>query len=137
MNCRFTVMVLLFGIVIGACGTNEETEPTGTWVGQTAVVGWKGGGFRDTWTFKDGTITPEGQDSVYTYQLDATKQPKHIDITMNLPGRAREVRLGIYKIEKDTLTICQSKAKADAKRPEEFDATKRDDVVVLTFRRKN
>lgn len=139
MNCRFGVVVLLLGVFIGACGKMEEKEPVGTWIGQTAVRGWKGGGFRETWTFKDGSITVEGSDAGYTYQLDATKEPKQIDITMFHSAADSKVRLGIYKIEKDTLTICQlgpTRAKADAKRPEEFDPTKRDDVVVLTFRRK-
>jgi len=48
--------------------------------------------------------------------------------------------MGIYKIEKDLLTIAYigpGKPKVDAKRPEDFDPTKRNDVVVLTFRRKN
>ena len=139
MNCRFTVVVLLLAVSMVGCSKKEENEPMGTWIGQTAVRGWKGGGFREAWTFKDGTITVEGSDAVHTYQLDATKEPKQIDITMGYPGADRKVRMGIYEIEKDTLTICQlmtSKAKADAKRPEEFDPTKRDDVVVLTFRRK-
>ena len=51
----------------------------------------------------------------------------------------KKIRMRIYKIEKDTLTICKritTKAKADAKRPEEFETTKRDDVVVLVFRKK-
>jgi uncharacterized protein (TIGR03067 family) len=139
MNCRFGVVVLLLAVSMVGCGQMEENEPVGTWIGQTAVRGWKGGGFRETWTFKDGTITVEGSDAGYTYQLDATKEPKQIDITMVHSAADSKVRIGIYKIEKDTLTICQlitSKAKADAKRPEEFDPTKRDDVVVLTFRKK-
>jgi uncharacterized protein (TIGR03067 family) len=140
MNGRFSVFLLLFGLAIGGCGgATDEMDPTGTWVGQTAVVGWKGGGFREMWTFKDGTITVERRDEVYTYQLDASKEPKRIDITPGPPSGDGKVRLGIYKIEDDILTICSlipGKAKPDANRPEDFDPTKRDDVVVLTFRRK-
>lgn len=117
----------------------EEIEPDGTWIGQTATTGTgKAGLFKDTWTFKDGNITSDSG-AEYTYTVDATKKPKLIDITMGLPVADKRVRMGIYKIEKDTLTICHvitNKAKADARRPEEFDTTKRDDVVVLTFRKK-
>jgi len=137
MNCRFTVVVLLLAVSIVGCGKMEENEPVGTWIGQTAGLT---GRFRETWTFKDGKITVEDADAGYTYKVDATKEPKQIDITSRFPGKGEEVRMGIYKIENDTLTICSligSKAKADAKRPEEFYPTERNDVMVVTFRRKN
>ena len=141
MNRRFIVVVLLFGISIGACGTKQENEPVGTWVGQTADTGAGAGSFYETWTFQDGKIiVDDGSHAKYVYQVDVTKEPKQIDIRMNVESASeREGQIGIYKIEKDTLTICslnRSKAKADAKRPEEFDARKRDDVVVLTFRKR-
>jgi len=136
MNCRFTVVALLLAVFIVGCGKKEEIEPVGTWIGQTAG---RTGRFRETWTFKDGNITVEDADAGYTYKVDATKEPKQIDITAHFPGKGEDVRMGIYKIEKDTLTICSivtSKAKADAKRPEEFYPTERDDVIALTFGRK-
>jgi uncharacterized protein (TIGR03067 family) len=142
MNCRFTVVVLLLAVSMVGCGKMEDNKPAGTWIGQSAVEGGKARGFRETWTFHDGKITvDEGDDAKYGYQVDATKEPKQIDIRPYVESTSDwKGRMGIYKIENDTLTICsliRSKAKADAKRPEEFDATKRDDVVVLTFRKKN
>jgi len=74
------------------------------------------------------------------YRLDDAKTPKEIDIT-NLSGPlAGKVQKGIYKIENNTLTICHVRsniegAKTD-ERPTEFDAQKRNDLVILTFERK-
>ena len=140
MNCRFAVVVLLPAVFMVACGRLEENKPEGTWIGQSAVEGGKAGGFRETWTFKDGKFTvDDGDGAEYIYQVDATKEPKQIDIMRGAAAADGKGLMGIYKIEQDTLTIChliKSKAKADAKRPEEFDAMRRDDVVVLTFRKK-
>lgn len=61
-----------------------------------------------------------------TFTLDATKSPKQIDLT---PDSAKGVVLhGIYKLEKDRLTICFAAPKQ--KRPTEF-TSKPDSGITL------
>lgn len=137
MSYRLATDVLLLAVFIVGCGDEVENVPTGTWIGQTAGNAGPRS-FREIWTFTEGQITTE-HGATYTYQVDATKEPKQIDIAQHVPGRGDKVQRGIYKIEEDTLTICHliaSRAKADAKRPEEFYPTERNDVMTLTFQRK-
>jgi uncharacterized protein (TIGR03067 family) len=132
------IVMLLLAVSLVGCGKTEETKPHGTWIGQTAGLAGPGS-FKETWTFKDGTITVEDDGPQYSYEVDATKEPKEIDITVHVPGRGKKVRIGIYKIENDTLTICATvpgRGKPDATRPKEFYPTERDDVMPVTFRRK-
>src|SRR5262249_38747374 len=62
-----------------------------------------------------------------TFTLDASKSPKEIDIVPDGPKKV--VLKGIYKIEKDVLTICHAPPGAD--RPTAF-ASKADSGLTLT-----
>jgi uncharacterized protein (TIGR03067 family) len=65
--------------------------------------------------------------------LDATKDPKTIDVIPD-GGRNRGERiLGIYKLDRDTLMICM--AAADQPRPKDFKAEKGSGWTVQTFTR--
>lgn len=66
--------------------------------------------------------------------VDPTKEPKQIDMTLQFPIKEEKVRMGIYKIENDVLTCCY--AKAGAERPANFEPWNRNDVQVITLRRK-
>jgi uncharacterized protein (TIGR03067 family) len=67
-----------------------------------------------------------------TFKLDATKTPKQIDLMPEGKGKAGAVR-GIYKLEKDTLTICY--AAPGKERPATFEA-KMDSGHTLTVWKK-
>jgi uncharacterized protein (TIGR03067 family) len=54
---------------------------------------------------RTGSITTEG-----TYQIDATKSPRTIDVT----DRAGKLERGIYKLDDDTLTVVTAPTGADA-----------------------
>jgi uncharacterized protein (TIGR03067 family) len=136
------ILLVAFLIAVPALADDKKEDKknddlAGAWSAQAADTGKGPGGFFGTWTFKEGKLTSDqGKGMIEsTYKIDPKKDPKEIDITS---ADGKTVQKGIYKIEKDTLTICQLRkaAAADAKRPAEFDATKRDDVVVLTFTRK-
>lgn len=134
-------IVLALGLVVAACtigcGLGNEKELQGTWVAQPTQ---RTAAFKETWRLEEGKIIRDGgargELPDWHYRVvDPTQQPKQIDIT----SADRETRLGIYKIEGELLTLAYigpSKPQAGAKRPEDFDPTKRKDVVVLTFRRK-
>lgn len=137
MDCRSSVLVLLLAASLIGCGKVEEAEIEGTWVGQTAGLEKRPGSFKETWRFQDGEIYVEDR-LLYTYQIDATSNPKQIDITTHFAGMENELRRGIYKIENDILTYCYivpRRAKSDAKRPTEFYSKERDDVIDITYRR--
>jgi|GEM_PF-4036252 len=138
MRCRLGFLGWMIAICLSGCGQIEEKVPTGTWMGQTAGMAGPGS-FREVWTFQHGQITTEGT-GTYKYTIDTTTNPKQIDMTLTHAGKDERVRLGIYKIEQDTLTICAlvpSRAKDDAKRPADFYPTERDDVMTITLRRKS
>jgi uncharacterized protein (TIGR03067 family) len=54
-----------------------------------------------------------------TFKLDATKTPKQIDLIPEGKGKAGVVR-GIYKLEKDSLTVCYGAPGKD--RPTAFES---------------
>ena len=64
-----------------------------------------------------------------TFKLDATKSPRHIDLALSDGPAKGKVIPGIYKLEKDALTLCY--AQPGGKRPTEF-ASKEDSGVSLT-----
>ncbi len=67
-----------------------------------------------------------------TFKLDATKTPKQIDLTPEGKGKTGVVH-GIYKLEKDTLTVCFGAPDKD--RPTTF-ASKMDSGDTLTVWKK-
>ena len=83
---------------------------------------------------------PKGQGEEQPYKIDPTKEPKTFDQTfkykMEGPGKGKQKTidrelpvLGIYKIEGNKLTICESNPSDD--RPADFQPDKKRHVLVL------
>jgi len=122
MNARLVMasMVLLVG---GFCLGQDNQEKKddkdrlqGEWVATSfngnEIKGGNGGTLvvkRDEWK----------EFRTFKFKIDATKNPKQIDITGNVVVGRESTFAGIYKIEGDTLTFCRS-SRAGAERPTEF-----------------
>jgi len=81
--------------------------------------------------FTDGKIqfTKGGDQKKATYKINPAGKPKEIDLK---PEDKDEAMQGIYRIEKDTLTICITEGQ-NAARPTEFEA--KDKNVLVTLKR--
>lgn len=82
---------------------------------------------------KDGMIIANfsGKPDEATLKIDASKSPMWVDITSK--KEKPEVDYGIFKIEKDVLTICTAEKGKEADRPKEFKAT--GNVMIMTLRK--
>jgi uncharacterized protein (TIGR03067 family) len=79
-------------------------------------------------TLQDGQMTSKGE-----LTLHFTQKPKAADVFVEVPGNETVGILAIYKLEKDTLTICLTKVK---QRPTEFKTVLGDPNTVLVMKRK-
>jgi len=70
--------------------------------------------------------SPGGQK--YTFKIDASKDPKQLDLTF--ANNTNATFLGIYKLDDDKLTFCREKT-SGAGRPKEFKSTPKHDLLVL------
>jgi uncharacterized protein (TIGR03067 family) len=85
-------------------------------------------------TIKDDKIIARlgGKEDPATIKLDASKTPGHIDLTSTKDGKT-EVNYGIYKVEKDVLTICAAEKGEPKDRPKEFKAE--GTVIILILKK--
>ena len=138
------------GMLIAADGPKQDKEKAvkelqGTWDGVRADQGGNKGQLGVVWEVKADKIietrTATGEEiGEWKYRIDPTKTPKEIDLTPSVGPAAGKTLKGIYKIEKDTLTICcvagKVKDPETKERPTEFDTKKRDGVLILSFQRR-
>lgn len=82
---------------------------------------------------KDGKIIANfsGKPDEASLKIDASKSPMWIDITSK--KEKPEVDYGIFKIEKDVLTICAAEKGKAEDRPKEFKAE--GNVMIMTLRK--
>jgi uncharacterized protein (TIGR03067 family) len=65
-----------------------------------------------------------------TYTTDPAKDPPEIDC---VSGKAAKSKGGIYKVEKDALTLCV--AEGDGARPTKFESPAGTRILLMTFKR--
>lgn len=70
----------------------------------------------------------------FRLQLDARKNPRHMDMIQAMPGEAEKTIKGIYKLEGDTLTICRGLT-SDQDRPNQFATWPDTNVFVVTWKK--
>jgi uncharacterized protein (TIGR03067 family) len=129
------VVLLLFAALTPGQETNKELEALqGEWkivsieprlepeTSYTITI--KG----ELWTIKAPDILGNAAAKT-TIKIDPSKNPKTIDLLTKIGDKERPPQLGIYKLEGNTLTVCQTRGKAD--RPTEFKSTDRHMLIVL------
>jgi uncharacterized protein (TIGR03067 family) len=87
-------------------------------------------------TIKGDRITAKlgGMEDPATFKLDASKDPPRIDITKNRDCK-KERNYGIYKLDKDVLTICATEMAGPEDRPTAFKAGDKTILIVLRKRK--
>jgi len=104
----------------------EEKKLQGTWV---IVLSEQDGAKTDDlkgckFTFAAGKLETDsdGEKGTGKYKIDSSATPKILDITLNVAGPV--ARLGVYSLDKDTLTI---RLAGDDKRPKAVNGSTKDD----------
>jgi uncharacterized protein (TIGR03067 family) len=134
---RTALLASLF--LAAVCGTTAADDPKpgpleGSWkatsIVKEAEPAEKG---EATFSFTGNTVrvtVPSGgKDQPAPFTLEPKANPATIDITEKRPGAKDRVIKGIYKIEKDTLTICA--ALDEGERPKDFKPAKTNIVITL------
>lgn len=70
-----------------------------------------------------------------TITLDASKEPKHIDMAFPDGTNAAKIGKGIYKIDGDKFILCRAQS-TDGERPTQFGSFENTGVFQVTWRRK-
>jgi uncharacterized protein (TIGR03067 family) len=123
---------------------DEPKEPApleGTW----ELIQMMTGGARPeiSWmrvTFREGNVTWQQKDFDFneTYKLDASKNPKTIDLTVTSEGRLKgQTREGIYRIDGNRLQICMVVRPDARQRPAEFKAGQGSNCMRFVLKRVN
>ncbi|MBA4067661.1 MAG: hypothetical protein C0501_28945 [Isosphaera sp.] len=89
-----------------------------------------------TFRFAGGKMTHARQEPQVTVKLDPSKSPKQITFTETEAGEKRRTRVGIYKLDDDTLTICDVESEKEADRPTAFKTVKGSPAALLTLKRR-
>jgi uncharacterized protein (TIGR03067 family) len=89
------------------------------------------------WTFKGELLDCKAKTSPVsdegTFTLDPKMEPKTIDHKVTAGRYKGKTFLGIYKIDGDSLTICEGNP--DGERPTEFKSDPKDSIRLLVFKR--
>jgi len=136
---RFAMMAILMAVpaLVALAADDKPAGADGTY----KVTGLSKGGMKapeevtkgfESVTIKGDKMTmklaKEG-DKVATIKIDAKSKPATIDITPDEGPEKGKAMAGIWKMEKNVLTIALAEGK-DAKRPADFDGKGKDDIVI-------
>jgi len=124
--------ILVFGLWNdGNAGAADKTELEGKWVGIPQIGDW-------TFIFSgnSASVSSPNPNICYkgTFDLKASDDPKRIDLLIKespLSQYIGKTSLGIYKLEKDTLTLSLNEP-GNTTRPKSFTSTGGTQLFILT-----
>lgn len=131
-------------LAVGAPATKEAPKKdapsiVGEWIPTNAVRGGKPdnppAGTSITFLADGKVIFKEGKRDKAeegTYKIDSKKDPAEIDLVPPAAEKGPNI-VGIYKLEKDTLTICIAMG---GDRPKKFESPEGAQVMLITMERK-
>ena len=85
----------------------------------------------DKYTFSAGDSTEEG-----TIKLDTEKKPATLDFDITAGNDKGKQQIGIYKVEKDGITICLARP-GEKDRPTEFSAAGDKGHILIVIKKKD
>jgi uncharacterized protein (TIGR03067 family) len=133
-------VLLLPGVALPETVEKERERLQGTWV---AVSAERNGAPADhiqghRLVITGATFTIQHKKKILyqgTFLLGPDKKPKELDMTHNRAPLKGKVWLGIYRLEKDALTICDNAANPQKDRPSAFATTPGSGHVLIQFER--
>jgi len=145
MQSKFIVEKLLVALLsCGMIAADEKSDADlkaigGTWTPVSLEIA---GEMRDATnepgalpaTFKDGKVLLNNEE-IFTYKLDASTDPKIIDLAKLQDPDKDQVLEGIYKFEGEMLVICLWTGQGTKARPAEFSTKAGDNFVLVTLKR--
>jgi uncharacterized protein (TIGR03067 family) len=145
MQIRYAVATLFLALLAGViAAADEKTDAdnksiTGTWAPVSLEMA---GEKRDAAsepgalpaTFKDGKVLLNDEE-IFSYKLDASTDPKIIDLTKLKDPEKDQVLEGIYKFDGEMLVICLWTGQGTKARPSEFATKAGDNFVLVTLKR--
>jgi len=132
---------LILALTVGAPGAKEppkKDSPTlvGLWVAESTIKGGRPDKNPSDATMEftaDGKVIlkERGKDITGTYSIDAKKDPAELDMTLEGGGMSINMP-GIFKVDKDTLTLCLVFM---GERPKKFESPEASMTLLLTLKR--
>jgi uncharacterized protein (TIGR03067 family) len=133
--------ILVLALTVGAPGAKDPPKkdgPTlvGLWAAESAIKNGRPDNNPTDATLEftaDGKVTlkEKGRDITGTYTTDPKKAPADLDLNLSAGGMSVTMP-GIFKIEKDTLTICLTPT---GDRPTKFESVEGSNHMLLTLKR--
>jgi len=124
----------------GSAGTDDKASLQGVWTAKSMEVDGKPAPAEAVkqmrFTFKGDKLLVRGNhkddsEQECSYEIDATKSPKHLDFTQEDKQHVR----GIYDINGDELKVCLRHASSSDGRPADFSTKPRSKLILLVFKR--
>ena len=145
---RWLFLTVLLGIVLAVSHSSQADEPRGD---ETLQGKWKAISYIENgevaerlektpihWEFQKDTIIITAEDQQVftikgTYSINVASTPRTLEMKMekqtDLPA---QTMIGIYRIEKDQLTVCMA---TDGKRPKAFESKENSNAILIVFER--
>jgi uncharacterized protein (TIGR03067 family) len=146
--CLAVALGLAVLVPIGAApkGKDDPKDAIKAFEGEWQFSSWEQGGtelpkeFLDAakWKVKDGKYTFSAGDQTEegTIKLDPEKKPATLDFEITAGNDKGKTQVGIYKVEKEAITLCLARP-GEKDRPTEFSSAGDKGFILIVMKRKD